>query len=351
VADLQEFVAQLEAVVQRLGEATAVQHPHWYHARFAEIYDGGVEAFGPLGPDPMQRMAAELWFLLDCPLPDVHTPLWQMLSHNTLRAGELLARSELRAWRVASVVDDDGLVAICPRTGARVRLELVRAPAGAARPDCYLVARSVPLGPERWALLGPAPVVDAAAERDFEALLGSLGAPLAEFWRVHGGVLLRAASAWPETRAHTAEGELVCGSLSALELVDREAVLAALTTDVELTPSADGAHTWDWRWDPPAFRTPRAEPGVRYHLCADDGGEVPRLAVVDIESDHDSLWIMAPTPRRLALAERLLRARLGDGIGRVLSRDFLAPSVIPRWRRERVDVSPVAELHDRGAAA
>jgi hypothetical protein len=75
------------------------------------------------------------------------------------------------------------------------------------------------------------------------------------------------------------------------------------------------------------------------------------LAVVDIESDHDSLWIMAPTPRRLALAERLLRARLGDGIGRVLSRDFLAPSVIPRWRRERVDVSPVAELRDRGAAA
>jgi hypothetical protein len=334
VSELQPLVQELEEVVQRLGQDTLAQHPDWYHARFAEIYDGGVEAFGPLGPDRLQRLGAELWFLLDCPLPDVHSPLWRMLAHHTARAGELLARSELRVWRIATVPDAASVGAECPRTGAPVRLDFVRAPKGEPAPGAFVVARSVPLGPERWALLGPASIVESGAETEFVALLSSLEAPRGEFWRVHGGVLSRASWAWPEWREHTLDGQLVTGSMAALELHDRDAAIAALAADPELQAIEGASLEWQWSWDPPRRRQPLQERGVRYRLCAEDAATVPRLARLDIEADDDRLWLLTPTPARLLLAERLLRDRLGVALGRVATRDFLPPSAIPRWKRE-----------------
>jgi hypothetical protein len=366
--ELERLVAELEGTVRALGQETWELDREWYLARFDEIYDGGIEAFGALGPTDDERLDAELWFLLDCPLPDGQTPLWRMRLQGTGRAGELLARSELRAWQIESPPRAGVLGARSPLGSGRARLETVRPLAGKLLPGAFVVARSVPLGPERWALLGRAPVVDPRAELEFEALLRSLDAPPGEFWRVHGGVLARAAWAWPEWREHTLEGELVRGSLAALELRDRAAVVAALDADPELEagerhrdPESGAAERnpdprsleWNWRWDPPAARRLVPTPGVRFKLCDEDADPRPPLALVDIELDHDRLWLLTPTPARLRLAERLLRDRLGESIGAVLMRDFLPPASLPRWKRVRPERLPTAaeQQRDAGQAA
>ena len=192
-----DLIAELEATVAALGEDTRLAAPDWHRDRFAEFYDGGIAVFGNDGPSAEESLEAYLWFLHDCPLPTGETPLWRLRQRSPGRAVELLARSELRAWRVESVADVGNLTALCPLGTGRVRLEAGRPPAGRLGPGAIVAARSVPLGPERWALLGRAPVVEAGAAAEFEALLASLHAPRGEFWRVHGGVLARAAAAWP----------------------------------------------------------------------------------------------------------------------------------------------------------
>ncbi len=196
-----DLIAELEATVAALGEHTRLAEPDWCLDRFAEFYDGGIAAFGNDGPSPEEALEAYLWFVHDCPLPTGETPLWRLRQRSPGRAVELLARSELRAWRLESVADACNLTALCPLGTGRVRLEAARSPAGQLGPGAIVVARSVPLGPERWALLGRAPVVEASVAAEFQALLASLHAPRGEFWRVHGGVLARAATAWPGERA------------------------------------------------------------------------------------------------------------------------------------------------------
>jgi hypothetical protein len=163
-----------------------------------EFYEGGLAAFGPVGPTPAELLEAELWFLLDCPLPTGETPLWRARREQTSRAIELLSRSELRVWRIEAVEGCRRLGTVCPLGTGRARLQLAREPAGVAARGALVVGRSVPVGPERWALLGGAPVVAPAGAGHFERFVRSLDAPRGELWRVHGGMLIRAAWTWPE---------------------------------------------------------------------------------------------------------------------------------------------------------
>jgi len=337
-SDLQRLVAELEATVQALGREIWELDRDWYLARFAEFYDGGLAAFGLSGPGADARLDAHLWFLLDCPLDSSATPLHRLRQRATGRAVELLARSELRAWRIESVNDAGPLGALCPLGTGRAWLETIRLPLGELRAGVILVARSVPIGPRRWAVLGRAPVVDSAAIADFDALLASLDAPRGEFWRVHGGVLARAALAWPVDREHTVDGAVVEGSVAAFRLSDPAAVVAALERDPELegggSPDAEaGILRWNWLWDAPLPRLPGDEPGVRYQLCDEDATTRPCLTRILVDLEAPELCLVAPTPGRLALAERLLADRLGRALGELTLREVDPPNVVPRWSR------------------
>jgi hypothetical protein len=346
---LQPLVGELEAAVRSLGELVGEVDPSWYDARFGEFYDGGLSGFGGRGPGVQARLDAELWFLLDCPLESGEWPLQRIRARAGGRALELLARSELRAWRIESVDGGGVLGALCPLGTGRARLETVRPPLGDVRPGAFVVARSVPIGPGRWALLGRAPVVDREAAGDFDALLAVLGAPRGEFWRVHGGVLARAAWAWPEDREHTVDGEIVCGAVSTFAVLDAAGVVSALRGDRELVEKPGDPEgrllCWNWRWDPPRGRAVRSEPGVRYTLCHEDGASEPVLAqvVVDLEAGagRSDLCLLAPTPGRLALAERLLAERLGAALGALAWREVDPPSIVPRWKRAGFEPSLV----------
>jgi hypothetical protein len=353
---LQQLVDDLEATVLELGRAVWREHPDWYWARFGEFYDGGVDAFGRGGPDLDVRLDAELWFLLDCPLDDEGaTPLHRIRQRANGRAVELLTRSELRAWRIESVDGAGELAALCPLGSGRARLETARRPLGELRPGAILVARSVPIGPGRWALLGRAPVVDRSATADFDALFSVLGSPRGEFWRVHGGVLARAAWAWPEDREHTLDGEIVEGCLAMFRLADAAAAVAALEQDPELyadgagsSDRAVGVRRWTWSWDPPRRRWWRAERGARYTLCEEDAAVRPFLARVVLDLSGPDVLVLAPTPARLALTERVLASRLGDALGRLILREIDPPSVVPRWKRTAFE-RQVVPLPSRGA--
>lgn len=336
--EVERLVAELEEAVDEIAQDTWLRNESWCRAQFGEFYDGGLEAFGLLGPSEAELLEAHLWFLLDCPLSTGETPLWRARRESTGRAIELLARSELRAWRIESRLSPRLLSAISPLGGSRARLELAREPAGSVAPGAVIVARSVPIGPERWALLGGAPVVAPEVTAEFEALLTSLDAPRGELWRVHGGVLARAAWAWPEEREHTLEGDVVADISLVFALSDRAAACATLERDPEfdrheiVDPSAI---QWRWRWDPPAARPPAAEPGVRFELCPEDEALHPYLAAIEI-SDHGDLWLTAPTRRRLRLAARLLHERLGTLLGPLTDVRAEPPEVLPRWRRRRL---------------
>jgi hypothetical protein len=393
-SEVRRLVEELEAQVSELALATWDRDRDWYVSRFAEFYDGGISAFGHAGPGAEARLEAELWFLLDCPLDSGVTPLHRVRQRTGNRAVELLVRSELRAWRIESI-DAPGLLgALCPLGTGRARLETAGAPLGELRPGAILVARSVPIGPRRWAVLGRARVVDRAAVADFDALLAVLDAPRGEFWRVHGGVLARAASAWPEDREHTVDGDCVEASLVAFGLPDAASAVAALRADPELewlgavagaergceslevvagaerglgwleasagaerglgwleaSAGAERGLGWleasagaergtvileqcNWLWDPPRARAALREPGVRYRLCDEDACDRPVLARILIDHDIPEICLLAPTPARLGLAERLLADRLGPALGAVTLREVDPPNVVPRWKR------------------
>ncbi len=338
--ELGRLVPELEATIQDLGRETWAREPEWCAERFAEFYGAGLEAFGLVGPSEAELLDARLWFLLDCPLPEGRTPMWARRQSVAGRAVELLARSELRAWRIESVGAPDLLTGLCPRGAGRARLETIRAPLGELRPGAMVVARSVPLGPERWALLGRVPVVEPSVAADFDWLLASLDAPSGEFWRVHGGVLSHAAWAWPEVRDCTAEGEVLRDAHVTFDVVDLPGTEAALDADLELDRAEVGSYddsiTWRWRWDPPAIRCPRPEPGVVLELCQEEADELPYLATVTLSHDRAELFCLAPTPARLGLAQRLLAERLGGLLGAPESVRIAPPEVMPRWKRLRL---------------
>ena len=112
---------------------------------------------------------------------------------DTERLRALLPRAELRAWRIEDS-DAPGLWhGRCPLGSGQTLLAWPRPPVGHAEPGAFVVARSLPVGPERCVLLGRPLVVPPARAPMFERLLRSLRAPRGEFWRVHGAVIARAA--------------------------------------------------------------------------------------------------------------------------------------------------------------
>jgi hypothetical protein len=331
-------IAALEHTARELGVALWAADRDWCLDRVAEFYEGGADALDELSPD--QLLAAQLWFLLDCPLLDGETPLWRLGREAPGRAVELLGRSELRAWRVEAVGGSASLGALCPLGTGPALLQLCSEPVGELVRGAFVVGRSVPLGPQRWLLLGGAVVVDRGAAPDFEALIATLDAPRGELWRVHGGVLGRAAWAWPERRECTLEGDVVQMTIGTLELPDHGSAVAALDGDRELRRlgADDGTLRWGWCWSPPNRRVDRPPPGVSYELAAEDLGADPRLAGLEVGSSGGfELQLSALTPARYRLAEQLLRARLGSLIGDVRSISVGPRSSLPRWRALRGD--------------
>lgn len=114
---------------------------------------------------------------------------------STTRLEVLLSRAECRAWRVESIEDPGVITACCPLGSGRTTLACARPPLAEPASGAFLVARSLPVGPGRWVLLGRPAVVSRSEAGKFELLLRSLRAPRGEFWRVHGGVLVQAARA------------------------------------------------------------------------------------------------------------------------------------------------------------
>jgi hypothetical protein len=71
-------------------------------------------------------------------------------------------------------------------------------------------------------------------------------------------------------------------------------------------------------------------------LCDEDGDLEPYLADLDLIADGSELWLSAPTPARFALAERVLRPRLGPLLGELRSLHVDRRSVMPRWKQLRL---------------
>ena len=331
----------LERIVEDVGDETYDRDPEWVAEQMAEFYDRGLDAFGIRGPTRDELLTAELWFLLDCPLPSGETPIALRRRQDPGRKTEMLARSELRAWRVASVGPGSGFTGLCALGTGRARIDALAGVSGELRRGAVVVGRSVPVGPERWVLIGTARVVEPEVSAEFAALLLPLDAPRGEEWRVHGGVVAAAAWAWPEEREVTIDGEVVEEACVRYLVSEPDEVRARLADDPELIwlgeSDYDGALRWRWRWDTPAPRPPQAEPGVRFELCDEDAADVPYLAEVNFDPYDDELWLFAPTPARLAIARRLMRDRIGPRLAAVISFDIEPPESVPRWKRLRFD--------------
>jgi hypothetical protein len=116
----------------------------------------------------IDRLAVELSSPVEC----LGVTGWDV---DRLRA--LLGRAELRAWRVEAS-DAPGLWhGRCPLGSGQALIGASRPPLGLPEPGSLLVARSLPVGPERYVLLGRAAVVAAERALGFERLIRSLRAP------------------------------------------------------------------------------------------------------------------------------------------------------------------------------
>jgi hypothetical protein len=138
--------------------------------------------------------------------------------------------------------------------------------------------------------------------------------------------------------------------MSVFGLRDAGPAVAALRADSEFAEDGSdgedggGLVRWDWVWDPPRPRARRREPGVRYTLCGEDAAARPALARVVVDLDAGEVCLLAPTPARLALAERLILARLGDAVGERTLHEVDPPSVVPRWKRAGFERGMIAAL-------
>ena len=112
------------------------------------------------------------------------------------RLRALLGRSELRVWRIENSDAPGFWHGRCPLGSGQALVAWSRAPRRTVVAGVFVVGRCLPVGPGRWVLLGRPAVVAPDRAGGFERLLRSLRAPRSEFWRVHGGVIARAARGW-----------------------------------------------------------------------------------------------------------------------------------------------------------
>lgn len=358
--ELSRLVAGLEGLVTELGERAWERRRDEYLRAFERFYGISVTAFGWSGPDDAERLEADLWIVCDCVLGGRDTPLAEARREpgGDSRLLSALAESRLRPWRIETARGAELIEASCPLSGEAATLELARSAAGEQEAGRMLVARSVPREQGRYALLGRAPIVEAEAEADFEAMLegllagdggderqGHLVDDIAvdprELCAVHGDALARAAWSWPEERECTADGEWASEAIASWELDDLDAAIAALDgrpglarIDPDLLDEPDVA---SWRLTPPAGEPaalPPAEPGVRWQLCPDDVEE-HRLALIEVDPYDGRLWIHAASERRLQRGEHEARAALADLVGEQIDFDPGASIQSFRWQRER----------------
>lgn len=324
-----------------------MSRPSAYDAAFASLFPGGTALFGHATAHAEERLEAALWIVCDVDLGTGATPLELRQRQLEDPHLELLSTTQLQAWEIERPREAGLIDAACPVSGERATLETVRAPAGDLRPGGFLVARSLPRGEARFALLGSAPVLEAEAERDFEMLLADLAVGSAPelLWRRVGGRLASAAWSWVEEREHTREGEPVQDVHVVYGLPDVARTLEALDADPEL--DRDGAQdddetaVWRWRATAPA-QPPRPlpqEPGVRWELCDEDSANPPVRARIEVGLHDDDLWLFAPTEERLQDAESELARRLPGLLGDQPERFVDHPSIMRRWQRDRFERS------------
>jgi SEC-C motif-containing protein len=338
------LAGECERLVDSLGELAASRWPDAYYRAFYEFYRCGPESFGMWGASAEERFEAELWLVCDCDLGAGDTPLELELRERGPDAATLaaLAFSRIRPWRIESVPRAGRIEANCPLTGEAAVLELARGPAGEAEPGRTIVARSVPLGEGRFVLLGRPAVVEAEVEDDFRDLIAGLdGADPASLLGAHGGTLASAARCWPVERSHTIEGELCTDAIAAWELRDLGAAIAALGREPVLEPIAPedrdepDVESWHLVAPPAQPGDPPAELGVRWRLCEEDASLPRRLARIDVDLYDGRLWLHAPSPERLAPAEREVRRLVGELMGACRCHEQGPPATTMRWQRER----------------
>jgi hypothetical protein len=175
-ARLAWLVTELENLVTQLGELAQQQWPDGYEGAFGEFYGRDTSAFGWTGPSVEERLEAELWIVCDCD-PGAGETLLDSARHDSREhpaALEALAGSRIRPWCIQALRGAGLIDARCPISGEAATLETVRAPAGEPAPGRVLVARSVPPGEGRFALLGCVPVVEPQVKGDFCDVLAQL---------------------------------------------------------------------------------------------------------------------------------------------------------------------------------
>jgi SEC-C motif len=357
---LVRLVRELERLVGEIGELAARRWPEGYERAFWEFYGGG--SFGWAGPSAEERLEAELWIVCDRDLAAGESPLDSERRDpgKPTAALEALAASRIRPWCIEAMRSAGLITARCPISGETATLETGRAPAGELAPGRMLVARSVPLGERRFALLGRSPVVVPAVQGDFGDLLAQLaakggtdgdGAPPSlrspdtdrdRLFRLHGGRLSSAAWRWPEERYNTFEGAIATSAIAAWELGDLDAAIEALGREPAFEPTdpddRDEPEVESWHWIASRGEQPiepPAELGVRWALCEEDAAAPRRVALIEVDPFDGRLWLHAPSPARLERVEREVRRILGELIGEPFCHDRGSPDSSLRWERER----------------
>lgn len=333
------------AALDRLAKLAWDAYPDDCEAGFASYYAGGLPAFGLRGPTAEELQRAEAWLLLDRRLGIGATPLQCLAERLPVRGAELLAASSLRLWQIDWPGDGTVARGRCPLSGEAVAI--TTAPARGLRASRGLVvARTIALGEARAGLFA---IVDVNPEVEDELVAWARQAwdrcqDPTGFWRSFGGELSRAASAWPEERHHTRDGDLIRSAMSIWTIRDPERAAECLADDPDMAEQPpeeveyEGERSWLWR---PAAAQPPAtldsSPGVRWILDEDEAGDRPRLARLDVDPYEERLWIFASTPQRLSAAEQRAGARLGRALRRRVERTEDEPDVQPRWQRQRFD--------------
>jgi len=339
-------VARLEAAVDELGRWLRSEHRDAYLDAFADFYSGGWQAFGIAGPDRDERLAADLWLTCDVAMAGGSTALAAagpaLLDAEVIEA---LEGSALRVWRVEAVRGAGMIEAACLASGQHCLLETVRPPRTELAPDALVVARSVSLGRDRFALLGHPVVVASDAREEFEELFWEASCDerdVSRLWRDFGGRFASAALGWPEDREHTRDGEIVCDTHVAFDLTDVGAMVSALDDAVDFHRT--GQEFWDsdtiaWHWRAaqpmaPAVSMPD-ERGVRWSLCEEDAQDPPIDARVECNPEEQDVWLFAPGPDRLARCEKRFAGRFAGLLTDATSRGSDIEEIVPKWRRER----------------